>query len=275
MKKNWLALTLGILLFFTGCLMVVFGLNKHWLGQKFYYSIGKVIDFKGEVLKQTDLDTKKSQVTFNDKIYSNHKYYLKKDSYVEMEINTQTLNIVGPAVFTFNVLSSKSKTVFINFNEFTEILPKDFKSENINLTYKGWTIEAFFDPVKDLENSEKRNLKGLNSFEELGDEVVSEEPLPLLEEEKSSYIEEIISIKRPLLKKCYENYLQDNPMSTGSLMVEFTLSTSGRVSSAKVKDSSFFRSESFKLCIVNVFKQIRSRPFSGDHIQVTYPIEFM
>ena len=136
-------------------------------------------------------------------------------------------------------------------------------------------IQSFFDPVRDFQESEKRELEGLSDIgtkpteEELGD------PLPIPEEEKSSYLEEIISIKRPLLKKCYENYLLDNPMATGELVVEFTLNTNGRVSSAKVKDSSFFRSEAFKLCIVNVFKQIRSRPFSGDHIQVTYPIEFM
>jgi len=276
MKKNWLALFIGVLLLLVSCSLIYIGMNKHLTKSKVYYSIGSVVDFKGDVKKETD-EAARLTLKFGDQVFSNHKYTLGEESYIEIEINGQSLNILGPAEFTFNVVDAKARLVFINFSEFTEILPKDFESQSISLTYKGWMIQSFFDPVKDFENSDKQELQGLKDIANEDVETVedTEEPLPIPEEEKSSYLEEIISVKRPLLKKCYENYLLDNPMATGELVVEFTLNSSGRVSSAKVKDSSFFRSEAFKLCIVNVFKQIRSRPFSGDHIQVTYPIEFM
>ena len=274
MKKNWLALIIGVLLLLVSCSLIFIGMNQHLVGKKVFYAIGTIVDFKGDILKETD-EERKLPLKFNDPVYSNHRYQLGNDSYIEIEINGQTLNILGPAEFTFNVIDAQSRVVFINFREFTEVLPKDFESKSINLTYRGWMIQSFFDPVRDFEESEKRELEGLNSINSEPTAEELSEPLPIPENEKSSYLEEIISIKRPLLKKCYENYLLDNPMATGDLVVEFTLNTNGRVSSAKVKDSSFFRSEGFKLCIVNVFKQVRSRPFTGDHIQVTYPIEFM
>jgi hypothetical protein len=274
MKKNWLAFTIGVFLLLISCTLIFIGMNKHLVDKKVYYSIGTIVDFKGDILKETDED-KKLSLKFNDLVYSNHRYTLGDDSYIEIEINGQSLNILGPAEFTFNVVDAQARVVFINFSEFTEVLPKNFESKNVNLTYRGWMIQSFFDPVRDFEESEKRTLEGLTDVGTEPDPEEVGEPQPIPEEEKSSYLEEIISIKRPLLKKCYENYLLDNPMATGELVVEFTLNTNGKVSSAKVKDSSFFRSEGFKLCIVNVFKQIRSRPFSGDHIQVTYPIEFM
>ena len=275
MKKNWFIFFIGVLLLLIGCTLVFIAMNKHLINKKVYYSIGTVVDFKGDIQKETEDEGQKLSLKLNDTIFSNHRYTLGNESYIEIEINGQKLSILGPAEFTFNVVDAQARVVFINFSEFTETLPKDFESKNINLTYRGWMIQSFFNPVRDLEESEKRKLEGLTN---VGDEPTPEdvkEPLPIPEEEKNSYLEEIISIKRPLLKKCYENYLLSNPMATGELVVEFTLNTNGKVSSAKVKDSSFFRGEAFKLCIVNVFKQIQSRPFSGDHIQVTYPIEFM
>jgi len=276
MKKNWFALITGVFLLLISGMLIFIGMNRHLIDKKTYYSIGTVIDFKGNIQKETN-EIQKLPLKFNDPVFSNHRYTLGENSYIEIEINDQSLNILGPAEFTFNIVDAQAKVVFINFSVFTEILPKDFESKDITLTYKGWMIQSFFDPVRDLKKSEKRNLGGLidTGTEPLVKDIPKSKPLPIPEEEKNSYLEEIISIKRPLLKKCYENYLLDNPMATGELVVEFTLNTRGRVSSAKVKDSSFFRSEAFKLCIVNVFKQIRSRPFSGDHIQVTYPIEFM
>ena len=296
MKKNWLAFVIGVFLLFISYALVFINVNKRPVDKKIYYSIGTVVDFKGDIQKKTN-ETKKLPLNFNDTVFSNHHYTLDENSYIEIEINNQNLNILGPAEFTFNVADAQARVVFINFSVFTETLPKDFESKNITLTYRGWMIQPFFDPVKDFEESEKRKLEGLidvdtelsvknslkSSFENSLKKSVKNsvkgkdisKPPPIPEEEKNSYLEEIISIKRPLLKKCYENYLLDNPMATGELIVEFTLNTNGRVSSAKIKDSSFFKSKGFKLCIVNVFKQIRSRPFSGDHIQITYPIEFM
>ena len=274
MKKNWLALVVGVVLLLISCSLLFIGTSKYLVNKKVFYAIGTVVDFKGNILKEADED-RKLALDFNDPVYSNHRYKLGEDSYIEIEINGQTLNVLGPAEFTFNVIDAQSRIVFINFSEFTEVLPKDFESKSISLTYRGWMIQSFFDPVEDFENSEKRELEASGSINSEPTKEELSEPLPIPEDQKSSYLEEIISIKRPLLKKCYENYLLDNTMATGDLIVEFTLNTNGRVSSAKVKDSSFFRSEGFKLCIVNVFKQIRSRPFTGDHIQVTYPIEFM
>jgi len=276
MNKSWITLFSGLMLLLVSCVLIFFSMNKHLNNEKLFYTIGKIADVKGDVKKEND-GKKTNKIKFNDLIYSNDKYTLGSDSYIEIEIDGETLNIIGPAEFTFNVMDANSRLVFVNFSEFTELLPKDFESKKINLTYRGWLIQPFFDPQKDFESSQKQKLQGYKSDfkDEISEQQEGIEPQPIPEEDKSSYLEEIISIKRPLLKKCYENYLLDNPMATGELVVEFTLSSNGKVSSAKVKDSSFFRGESFKLCIVNVFKQIKSRPFSGEHIQVSYPIEFM
>lgn len=273
MTKGVIVLILGFcLLIISGALLYI-NLNTHLLTDKTYYRIGTIEDYKGKVTKFTQ-DVKTDKIGFGDPIFSNQAFTLENESYLEVQINSETVNILGPAKFSFNVVNPNTKKVFINFNQFTEVLPKKFESDSIILTYKGWTVEPFFNPKTDLEKSEKTLLdKSPNAFDE--DTAFEEtEPKPIPEEEKPSYLEEIISIKRPLLKKCYENYLKENPLATGELTVEFTLQNNGRVSSARVKDSSFFRSELFKTCIVNVFKQIRSRPFAGDTLQVTYPIEF-
>lgn len=273
MIKGVLSLVLGFVLLIISGGLLYLNLNTHLLGDKTYYKIGAVEDYKGNVFKHSP-DSKTNRIDFGDPIYSNQAYVLEDNSYIEVQINKETINILGPAKFNFNIVNPSSRKVFINFSEFTEVLPKRFESDSIQLTYKGWTIEPFFNPKTDLEKSDKTQLE--KSEDRLEEDVAVEEkePQPIPEEEKPSYLEEIISIKRPLLKKCYENYLKENPMATGELTVEFTLQNNGRVSSARVKDSSFFRSELFKTCIVNVFKQIRSRPFAGDTLQVTYPIEF-
>lgn len=70
---------------------------------------------------------------------------------------------------------------------------------------------------------------------------------------------------------CYERGLQKDPQLTGRVAVNFIIAASGRVSMAKVQDSSL-QSSSVESCIVGKLRQWKfPKPYGQVNVQVTYP----
>jgi TonB family protein len=229
------------------------------------YEIGEVFKLSGSL----ELSTGKGEsldVSSGQKVHSKESFVLGEGSSATFILSGEKIEIVGPAKFDFEVISPESQEVFVNLENFQEFNPKD-GFDKLNLTYTGWTLEPSF-TKKDLESAKKQDidLPAINNT----DVEDAATPKPTSE----SVLDELIASKRSLLKRCYENYLRKNPLATGELVVEFTLQNSGKVSSSRVKDSSFFKDETFKSCVQDVFKRIKTSPFEGDSILVTYPIQF-
>lgn len=74
-------------------------------------------------------------------------------------------------------------------------------------------------------------------------------------------------------KKCYANYLKENPSSTGTVQVSFGVLPNGKVEDAKVYQSSF-HDESLKSCILSTVNRTRFPAHDGPTKQVVFPIEF-
>lgn len=265
MKNNKLFLllfSLGLFCIAFAGLSLYLSLNPTLLKPQVQYEIGSVISTSGNVKKVLG-SSKTDLVKADQKVYSKERYLLSPDSKVSFMLSGEEISFSGPTDVAFEVITPETKKVFINFSKFDEINPKtSFK--NLILTYKGWVIEPYF-KKSDLEDSTPHDITM---------PAISEDSSPEDVLDKESLLDELIASKRSLLKKCYENYLRKNPMATGKLVVEFTLQNSGKVSSSKIKDSSFFKDESFKNCVQDVFKRIKTSPFDGDSILVTYPIEF-
>lgn len=272
MKTRSFLLTALIGLFLIG--LAALGLYTNLSDQTYtktvYYEIGEVLELKGYVKKIIKKD-KVSTSNKSDKVFSNQVFEVGKDSMIKFKLAEEVISIFGPSSFSFNLVDPSTKEIFINFAKFESVLPFNKSFEHIKLTYNGWQIESFF-KSSDLNTDKKQDFKpdsiDTDKFE------TDDEDLDISNENKSSKLEEAIAIKRPLLKKCYENYLKENPLATGKLVVEFSLQPSGRVSSTRIKDSSFFQDSQFKKCIQNVFSRVKISPFNGQAILVSYPIEF-
>ncbi len=268
---------LFFIFFISGLLCLLFAglnlfvsLNPSVLRPKVQYELGLIDSTKGSVKRMLKLSQKESAKK-SDKVYSKETYTLKKNASLSMTLADEKITVLGPAKFSLSVVSPESKKLFINFSEFNKVDSKE-GLKNITLTYKGWVIESYFSK-EDLVDTSNQEIKSLTSSNEEG---ADEEEKGMSADNKEAMLDEMIAAKRTLLKKCYENYLRQNPMATGKLVVEFQLKDTGRVSASRVKDSSFFKDESFKSCIQDVFLRIQTKPFQveGGHIKVTYPIEF-
>ena len=235
-------------------------MNPNIFKDKVQYEVGIVRSFKGA----TSLESNEPvSLSSGQPIYSKEKFKVEAGGSISLQLAKEDIKIFGPAQFEIQVISPEKAQVFINFSKYTNVEPK-VAFDQIKLTFDGWLIEPYFS----AEDLETRNSQ------ELSLPAITKEDSQDTSEMKESMLDELIGAKRDLLKRCYENYLRKNPMATGKLVVEFTLQNSGRVSSSRVKDSSFFKDESFKNCVQDVFTRIKTSPFSGDAILVTYPIEF-
>lgn len=265
MKNNKLFLllfSLGLICISFAGLSLYVSLNPSLLRPQIQYEIGTLVSMSGDVQKVLN-HSKKIPSKADQKIYSKERFVLGPDATASFMLSNEEISLSGPTDVAFEVISPETKKVFVNFSVFDEISPKT-SFENLILTYKGWVIEPYFNK-SDLEDSTPHDIAM---------PAISKDSSPEDVLDKESLLDELIASKRSLLKKCYENYLRKNPMATGKLVVEFTLQNSGKVSSSKIKDSSFFKDESFKNCVQDVFKRIKTSPFDGDSILVTYPIEF-
>ncbi len=265
MKSNKLffsLFSLGLICIFIAGLSLFLSLNPSLLKKQIQYEIGFVVSTTGDVKKYLT-KSKKEPLKIKQKIYSKERFILATDSVATFILSNEEITLSGPADVSFEVISPETKKVFVNFSEFEGINPKN-EFQNLILTYKGWIIKPYFNK-SDLEDSTHYNIK-------VPTKLKNNSPNNILD--KKPLLDELIASKRFLLKKCYENYLRKNPLATGKLVVEFTLQRTGKVSSSKIKDSSFFKDELFKNCIANVFTRIKTSPFNGSSIIVTYPIEF-
>lgn len=260
-----------LFLFFSGlvCILIAglslfISLNPNVFKNKVQYEVGFVKDFRGSVSLISGEDS--DLVSKSLPLYSKEEFKVGPESSVTLMLAKEIITIVGPAQFDIQVISPEKAQVFLNFSKYTDVEPK-ISFEQIKLTFNGWLIEPYFNEGDlETENTKELSLPAISG----GDSENTQET----SEMKESMLDELIGAKRDLLKRCYENYLRKNPMATGNLVVEFTLKNSGRVSSSRIKDSSFFKDESFKNCVQDVFTRIKTTPFSGDAILVTYPIEF-
>lgn len=237
---------------------------------KVQYEVGYVKAVKRRASRKLKY-SQSEKILKNDKVYSKETYILKDKASLNMILSGEEITILGPAKFSLSVIFPESKRVFINFSEFSKVKAKP-ELKNITLTYKGWVIESYFSK-KDLEKTSNQEIKSLTVSDQDPDVPETSQKKEL---NKESMLDELIAAKRSLLKRCYENYLRKNPMATGKLVVEFQLQDTGKVSASRIKDSSFFKDESFKNCIQDVFLRIKTSPFEveGGHLTVTYPIEF-
>jgi hypothetical protein len=254
----------GLVCIFIAGLSLFISLNPNIFKDKIQYEVGTVEGFNGSVDRLQGEDS--WAVSIGQALYSKEEFKVEPGGSISLQLAKENIKILGPAQFEIQVISPEKAQVFINFSKYTNVEPKD-GFEQIKLTFDGWLIEPYFS-AEDLgsNNTRELNLPAISNEDTEGSQDTSEM--------KESMLDELIGAKRDLLKRCYENYLRKNPMATGKLVVEFSLQNSGRVSSSRIKDSSFFKDETFKNCVQDVFTRIKTTPFSGDSILVTYPIEF-
>ncbi len=260
-KLFFFLFSLGLICLSIAGLSLFLSLNPSLLKPQIQYEIGSVVSTTGSVEKYLT-ESKRKPVIIKQKIYSKERFILAPNSVITLILSDEEITLFGPADVNFQVISPETKKVFINFSEFKEVSPKN-EFQNLILTYKGWIIKPYFNK-NDLKDSTHHDINIPAKSKDTSNNILNKKPL----------LDELIANKRSLLKKCYENYLRKNPMATGKLVVEFTLQRTGKVSSSRIKDSSFFKDELFKNCIIEVFTRIKTLPFDGSSILVTYPIEF-
>jgi len=255
----------GLVCIFVAGLSLFISLNPNVFKKKVQYEVGSVVSFKGNVSLINGSES--SSVEKNQSLYSKEEFKVARGATVSLMLAKENIKIMGPAQFDIQVMSPEKAEVFVNFSKYTDVEPKlDF--DQIKLTFNGWLIEPYFNEGDiTTSNSQEVSFPAISSSEDADSNKDTSEM-------KESMLDELIGAKRDLLKRCYENYLRKNPMATGKLVVEFSLQNSGRVSSSRIKDSSFFKDETFKNCVQDVFTRIKTTPFTGDAILVTYPIEF-
>lgn len=265
MKSNKLFLflfSLGLICLAFAGLSLFLGLNPSLFKPPVQYRIGSILSVKGDVT--IGLIASSREAAVKDRfVYSKERVVLKGNSSATFKLSGESITISGPADLTLEVISPETKKIFINFSKFKEVSPKD-EFKNLILTYKGWVIEPYFNS-NDLNSS---------TLQKIQTHSISDEERPDDKPEEDDLLNELIASKRSLLKRCYENYLRKNPMATGKLVIEFTLQNTGKVSSSKIKDSSFFKDGAFRNCLQDVFRRIKTDPFEGPSILITYPIEF-
>lgn len=79
------------------------------------------------------------------------------------------------------------------------------------------------------------------------------------------------------LRTCYSEELETKPTLTGSLTLQWTINTSGSVSTVEIKerDMSYKNIRIFENCLVTTIRHWRFPvPKDGQPVKVTYPIEF-
>lgn len=263
-NKTFLVLfSLGLLCLFTAGLSLFISLNPHLFKNQIQYEVGSVVETKGKVQLKTS-SGKLEDVVKKQPVYSRESFVIEQGASLKLKLSEENIEIFGPANFNIHVVSPEKAHVFVNFSKFSSVEPKT-KLEKIKLTFDGWLIEPYFKPSeRDTTKSQELSFPAISKDEPTENNGVNNE----------SMLAEVIGSKRELLKRCYENYLRKNPLATGKLVVEFTLNPTGKVSSSRIKDSSFFKDESFKNCIQDVFTRIKTKPFDGESILVVYPIEF-
>lgn len=76
------------------------------------------------------------------------------------------------------------------------------------------------------------------------------------------------------IQRCYASYLQSNPhwQGGGKITVHFIAHPKGVIRNTRVLHSSFTKAESFHQCIATVFDRIKIKSFTGEPIEVNFPL---
>jgi TonB family protein len=88
-------------------------------------------------------------------------------------------------------------------------------------------------------------------------------------------VRQVVTNHRTRIRNCYEGRLAANPNLAGKVTVEFTIAATGRVTEAKVTQSTM-ADPVLDACITNVFKRmVFPAPHGGGIVKVTYPFTFV
>ena len=86
-----------------------------------------------------------------------------------------------------------------------------------------------------------------------------------------SYIVLVIKNQQNLLNRCYYQHLRLNPQAKGRIDANLTINPDGNVNRVLIIRSSI-PDPSLQQCVVTVLSRARFRPYNGDPIIFTYPI---
>lgn len=89
----------------------------------------------------------------------------------------------------------------------------------------------------------------------------------------NEYIDEMIVSRQNQLQKCWLGRLKDNPSLKGQILLQFEITRRGRVKDLRIADSTL-EDEMLKKCVTSVIERISFRPYKGQEISLSYPINF-
>ncbi len=76
------------------------------------------------------------------------------------------------------------------------------------------------------------------------------------------------------IQRCYASYLRRYPnlKNGGKITVHFIALPKGVLANTKILNSSFINAKDFHRCVQTIFNRIRIKPFPGEAIDVSYPL---
>lgn len=86
-------------------------------------------------------------------------------------------------------------------------------------------------------------------------------------------IEHTLDARQNQFQRCWTQRLKEKPGITGKVLLQFEISSRGKVSGAKIADSDI-ADESMLHCLVSVLERVTFREFRGAAISLTFPISF-
>jgi hypothetical protein len=89
----------------------------------------------------------------------------------------------------------------------------------------------------------------------------------------NEYIDEMIVGRQGQLQKCWLGRLKDNPSLKGQILLQFEITRRGQVKDLRIADSNI-EDELLKKCVTSVIERLSFRPFKGQEISLSYPINF-
>lgn len=116
----------------------------------------------------------------------------------------------------------------------------------------------------------------LNETVDTGPEETSPETSPSgadPETLSNEYIDETILAHQAQMQKCWLSRLKDAPTLKGQIIVQFEISSRGKVKEARIADATL-NDEVLQRCVLSVIERIPFRPFKGSEISLSYPINF-
>jgi hypothetical protein len=113
------------------------------------------------------------------------------------------------------------------------------------------------------------------------DDAVNDEPVVNAEQNfgpepdtlSNEYIDEMIVGRQGQLQKCWLGRLKDNPSLKGQILLQFEITRRGQVKDLRIADSNI-EDDLLKKCVTSVIERLSFRPFKGQEISLSYPINF-